>query len=65
MPRAIILAGGLGTRLRPYTISLPKPLMPIVDRPVLEIILQQLSRHGFDHITLAVNYQAALLKAFF
>ena len=63
--RAVILAGGLGTRLRPYTVSLPKPLMPIIDRPILEIIIRQLVRCGFDHLTLAVNHQADLLKAFF
>ena len=61
----MILAGGEGTRLRPYTSVLPKPLMPIGDAPVLEIIIRQLARDGFDHITLAVNYHAALIKAFF
>ena len=65
MQRAIILAGGRGTRLRPYTISIPKPLMPIVDKPILEIMIQQLIRHGFGHFTLAVNYQADILKAYF
>lgn len=65
MSRAVILAGGRGTRLRPFTISLPKPLMPIVDQPILEIIIRQLAVQGFDHITLAVNHQAELLKAFF
>src|SRR5690606_16873713 len=44
---------------------LPKPLVPIVDRPILEIILDQLAGCGFDHITLAVNHQAQLLQAFF
>ncbi len=65
MARAVILAGGLGTRLRPYTVSLPKPLMPVVDRPILEIILRQLASHGFTEATLAVNHQAELLKAYF
>ena len=65
MSRAVILAGGRGTRLHPFTISLPKPLMPIVDQPILEIIIRQLAIQGFDHITLAVNHQAELLKAFF
>lgn len=65
MTRVVVLAGGLGTRLRPYTVSLPKPLMPVVDRPILEIIVRQLAKHGVDHITLAVNHQADLLKAFF
>jgi len=63
--RAVILAGGLGTRLRPYTLVLPKPLMPIGDYPILEVIIRQLVQHDFDHITLAVNHQAELFKAFF
>jgi NDP-sugar pyrophosphorylase family protein len=63
--RAVILAGGMGTRLRPYTVVLPKPLMPIGEYPILEVVVRQLARHGFDHITLAVNHQAELIKAFF
>ena len=63
--RAIILAGGKGTRLKPYTISLPKPLVPIGDRPILEIILCQLKKHGFDHITITVNHMADIIQAFF
>ena len=63
--RAIILAGGKGTRLRPYTVVLPKPLMPIGEYPILEVVIRQLINYGFDHITLAVNHQAELIKAFF
>jgi len=63
--RAIILAGGLGTRLRPYTTVLPKPLMPIGDRPVLDIVVRQLKRDGFDRITMATGYLAELIEAFF
>ncbi len=63
--RAIILAGGRGTRLRPYTVVLPKPLMPIGDYPILEVVIRQLVGYGFDHITLAVNHQADLIRAFF
>ena len=63
--RAVILAGGKGTRLRPYTLVLPKPLMPVGEYPILEIIIRQLVQFGFDHITLAVNHQAELIKAFF
>ncbi len=63
--RAVILAGGKGTRLRPYTVVLPKPLMPLGDYPILEVIVRQLSNYGFDHITMAVNHQANLIKAFF
>ena len=63
--RAVILAGGKGTRLRPYTLVLPKPLMPIGEYPILEVVIRQLVRHGFEHITLAVNHQAELIRAFF
>jgi NDP-sugar pyrophosphorylase family protein len=63
--RAIILAGGIGNRLRPYTLSLPKPLLPIGKKPILEIIVQQLAKFGFEHLTLAVNYQAELFAAYF
>lgn len=63
--RAIILAGGMGTRLRPYTVVIPKPLVPIGELPILEIIIRQLILADFDHITLAVNHQAEIIKAFF
>ena len=63
--RAVILAGGMGTRLRPYTVVLPKPLMPIGEYPILEVVIRQLVRSGFAHITIAVNHQAELIKAFF
>ena len=63
--RAVILAGGKGTRLRPYTAVLPKPLMPIGEYPILEIVIRQLAKHGFNRITLAVNHQAELIQAFF
>jgi NDP-sugar pyrophosphorylase family protein len=63
--RAVILAGGRGTRLRPYTVVLPKPLMPIGDHPILEVIVRQLAAKGFAHITMAVNHQANLIRAFF
>src|SRR5690349_3978702 len=62
--RAVVLAGGKGSRLRPYTVVLPKPLMPIGDYPILEVILRQLSRYGFDRVTLAVNHQADIVRAF-
>ena len=65
MRRAIILAGGKGSRLRPYTIVLPKPLMPIGDFPILEVVVRQLVRDGFNHISMAVNHQASLIRAFF
>jgi len=63
--RAIILAGGRGTRLRPYTVVLPKPLMPIGEYPILEVIVRQLVHDGFTHITMTVNHQAKIIQAFF
>src|SRR5258705_6022733 len=63
--RAVILAGGTGTRLRPYTVVLPKALMPIGDYPILEVIVRQLAAQGFTRITLAVNHQANIMQAFF
>lgn len=63
--RAVILAGGKGTRLKPYTAVLPKPLVPVGDVPVLEIIIRQLRENGFSHITIAVNHLAEIIKAFF
>jgi NDP-sugar pyrophosphorylase family protein len=63
--RAVILAGGKGRRLEPYTINFPKPLVPVGDMPILEIVIRQLKRHGFDHITLAVGHLASLLQAYF
>ena len=54
--RAIILAGGKG-RLRPYTVVLPKPLMPIGEFPILEVVVRQPVKNGFKHISMAVNHR--------
>lgn len=62
---AVILAGGKGTRLRPYTIAIPKPLVPISDRPILELIIIKLARCGFDRIIITVNHQADIIMAYF
>lgn len=62
--QAIILAGGKGTRLRPYTTVLPKPLMPIGDYPILEIILRQLKNAGFNDITISTGYLHELICAY-
>jgi len=61
----VILAGGRGTRLLPYTTSLPKPLMPVGEFPILEILLRQLAQQGFRNITLAVGHLAGLIQAYF
>ncbi len=63
--QAIILAGGKGTRLKPFTTSFPKSLVPVGDYPILEIILMQLKKYGFDKITLAVGHLANLIQAYF
>jgi len=63
--RAVILAGGRGSRLAPYTTVFPKPLLPVGDRPILDVILRQLAEAGFDRVTLAVGYKFELLMAYF
>jgi len=63
--QAIILAGGKGTRLRPYTTVIPKPLMPVGDMPILEVVLRQLKNAGVDRVILAVGYMGQMFQAFF
>jgi len=62
--RAVILAGGLGLRLRPYTTVIPKPLVPIGDRPVLEHIIRSLARCGIEQIDLCVSHLGQLISAY-
>lgn len=62
---AVILAGGKGQRLRPYSVAIPKPLMPIGEMTILELIIRQLVRDGFERIVIAVNHQASLIMALF
>jgi len=63
--RAVILAGGLGTRLHPYTTVLPKPLVPVGDRPILERILHQLAAAGVTRVDLCVAHLGELIRAYF
>lgn len=63
--RAVILAGGRGVRLRPLTYAIPKPLIPIGEKPILEEIIARLRAHGFDDIVLAVGYRAELIETYF
>jgi NDP-mannose synthase len=62
---AVILAGGKGTRLRPYTIALPKPLVPVGEYPIMEIIIRQLAKKGFSRVIITVNHQADLIQLYF
>lgn len=63
--QAIILAGGKGTRLKPFTNNIPKPLVPLGDQSILEIVLKQLRHYGVDHVSIAVNHLARLIQTFF
>jgi NDP-sugar pyrophosphorylase family protein len=63
--KAIILAGGRGARLAPYTTVLPKPLMPIGEYPIIEILVRQLIAQGITDLTLTVGYLAELIRAYF
>ena len=63
--KVLILVGGKGTRLKPYTTIIPKPLLPVGDRPILEIILHQLKFYGFDEVILAVGHMSHLFESFF
>ena len=62
--RAVVLAGGLGTRLRPYTTVIPKPLVPIGNRPVLEHIIRSLGKCGVDRIDLCVSHLGELILVY-
>lgn len=62
--KAIVLAGGLGTRLRPYTFSVPKPLLPLGDRPLLDYLLAQLAHCDVREVIVALGYQAELIRAY-
>jgi NDP-sugar pyrophosphorylase family protein len=63
--KAVVLAGGKGTRLAPYTQILPKPLVPIGDMPILEILLRQMKKAVIDEAILTVGHMAELIRAFF
>jgi NDP-sugar pyrophosphorylase family protein len=63
--KAVILAGGKGTRLAPYTRIFPKPMMPIGDKTILEVLLTQLKYSGVNHVIITVGHMAGLMRAFF
>jgi len=62
--QAVILAGGKGTRLSPFTKVFPKPLVPIGEKPILDMIMRQLKHFGFQRVTLAVGYMAEMIQAY-
>lgn len=62
--QAVLLAGGKGTRLQPFTATFPKPLVPLDDVPVIEVLVQQLARHGVDDLTVVTGHLAELIRTF-
>jgi mannose-1-phosphate guanylyltransferase/phosphomannomutase len=63
--KAVVMAGGEGTRLRPMTANQPKPLLPLVNRPIMEHVLRLLKRHGFTETVVTVQFLAALIRNYF
>ncbi len=63
--KAVILAGGLGKRLKPFTEAIPKPLLPVGKKAVLEVQIERLKSFGFDEIYLATNYKSEYIQNFF
>ncbi len=63
--KAVILAGGLGSRLKPFTEVIPKPLLPVGKKAVLEVQIERLKSHGFNEIFLATNYRSEYIENFF
>lgn len=63
--RAVILAGGKGTRLKPYTATLPKPLMPVGEEPIMKLLLTRLKSQGFRETTICINHMGDLISAYF
>jgi len=63
--KAVLMAGGRGTRLRPLTYEIPKPMIKLADQPVLEIIIQQLMTFGIDHIFISTNYLGEMIQNYF
>src|SRR4249919_4088212 len=63
--KAVVMAGGEGTRLRPMTSSMPKPLLPVVNRPIMEHVLRLLRKHGMTDVVVTVQFLASLVRNYF
>jgi mannose-1-phosphate guanylyltransferase/phosphomannomutase len=63
--KAVVMAGGEGTRLRPMTVGMPKPLLPVLNRPIMEHVLRLLKRHGFDETVVTVQFLASHVRNYF
>ena len=63
--KAVVMAGGEGTRLRPMTANMPKPLLPVVNKPIMEHVLRLLKRHGFTETVVTVQFLASLVRNYF
>ena len=63
--KAVVMAGGAGTRLRPMTMTVPKPLLPVVNRPLLEHVLRLLRRHGFTDTVVTAHFLGSMVRAYF
>ncbi len=63
--KAVVMAGGEGTRLRPMTASQPKPMLPVVNKPIMEHVLRLLRRHGFDETVVTVQFLASMVRNYF
>ncbi|BBJ45929.1 hypothetical protein SSPO_086470 [Streptomyces antimycoticus] len=63
--KAVVMAGGEGTRLRPMTSTMPKPLLPVANRPIMEHVLRLLKRHGLSETVVTVQFLASLVKNYF
>src|SRR5919204_2550172 len=63
--KAVVMAGGEGTRLRPMTANQPKPLLPVANRPIMEHVLRLLKKHGFQETVVTVQFLAAMVRNYF
>src|SRR3989344_3439090 len=63
--KAVVLAGGLGTRLHPLTVNIPKPMIPVANRPLMEYVIALLRKHKFNDVTALLYHQPEIIKKHF